>query len=109
MNKLLFWLHLTAIVVLSLLPVTELPGGIFNFWDKAQHALAYALLALLALRAYPKRRSLSTVLALLLLGGLLELAQAASGWRHGEWSDLLANGIGIGLGMTLWRGVPRLR
>jgi VanZ family protein len=109
MNKLLFWTLLLVIVVLSLLPVTELPGGIFNFWDKAQHALAYALLALLALRAYPMHRRLNTALALLLLGGLLELAQAASGWRYGEWSDLLANGVGIGLGITLWCGVPRLR
>jgi len=109
MNRLLFWLLLTAIVVLSLLPVSELPGGIFNFWDKAQHALAYALLALLALRAYPERRSLGTALALLLFGGVLELAQAASGWRYGEWSDLLANGVGIGLGLTLWRALPRLR
>ena len=109
MNKLLFWLLLITIVVLSLLPASELPGGIFNFWDKAQHAMAYAVLAVLAVRAYPGQPRLRTSTGLLLLGAVLELAQAASGLRYGEWSDLLANGLGIALGMALVQWLPRLR
>jgi len=38
---------------------------------------------------------------LLVFGGLIELAQAATGWRHGEWADWLADAVGLALGLAL--------
>ena len=103
LNRTLFWLSLSTLVVLSLLPTDQLPGGIFNFWDKAQHALGFGLLTVLALRAYPGTGLLRNAWALLVVGGLVELAQAATTWRTGDWADLLADGVGIVLALAGWR------
>lgn len=46
-----FWACLLAVVVLSLLPGERLPA-VFAWWDKAQHALGFALLTGLGLLAY---------------------------------------------------------
>jgi VanZ family protein len=95
-----FWSCLIAVTVLSLLPTDFLPPPVFSLWDKAQHALGFAGLALLGLLAYPQRPWQVAVM-LLLYGGAIEVAQAATGWRYGEWFDLLADAVGIGVGGLL--------
>jgi VanZ family protein len=107
MNKLLFWLYLITLLVLSLVPTGQLPDGLSSIWDKAQHALGYAVLVLLGMRAYPSWPLLKMGAALLVFGGLVELAQAATGWRYGEWADLLADAVGIGFALLAWRWLPR--
>lgn len=101
MKKLLFWGVLAALVVLSLLPSSYLGAPVFNWWDKAQHALGFAFLTLLAFWAYPARQRLRTSLELLALGAAIELLQAGTGWRMGEWPDLLADAVGIGAANAL--------
>lgn len=96
-----FWACLLAVVVLSLLPGERLPA-VFAWWDKAQHALGFALLTGLGLLAYGRARWRLPA-GLLLLGALIELAQGASGWRTGDWLDLLADAVGIVLALLLWR------
>ena len=39
----LFWGAVLAVTILALLPGEYLPG-VFDWWDKAQHALAFAVL-----------------------------------------------------------------
>lgn len=95
-----FWALLLCVAVLSLLPTNYLPPPIFSLWDKAQHALAFTALAALGLQAYPRRRW-QVLAGLLVFGGLIELAQAATGWRHGEWTDWLADAVGLALGLAL--------
>jgi hypothetical protein len=53
---------------------------------------------LLGLAAYPATPALRLSLWLLTLGGAIELAQSATGWRHGDLLDLLADATGIALG-----------
>lgn len=101
MKALSFWVVLTGVVVLSLMPVAHLPPLAFDVWDKAQHAFGFAVLTLLGLWAYPGRMR-QLLAGLLLLGALIELAQGASGWRHGDWLDLLADAIGVVLGLMVW-------
>ena len=95
-----FWALLLCVAVLSLLPTDYLPPPIFSLWDKAQHALAFTALAALGLQAYPRRRW-QVLAGLLVFGGLIELAQAATGWRHGEWADWLADAVGLALCLPL--------
>lgn len=103
-----FWALMLCVTVLSLMPTAYLPPQVFSLWDKAQHALAFTALALLGLRAYP-RRLWHLALGLLVLGGGIELAQAATGWRHGEWGDWLADAVGLALGALLtWRPPQRV-
>lgn len=108
MKKIAFWCALVTVVALSLMPGAMLPP-VFSFWDKAQHALGFFGLTWLALLAYPSR-SLPTIgTGLLLAGGGIELAQSATGWRHGDWLDLLADAVGITTALAaghLWQRPP---
>jgi VanZ family protein len=99
--KPLFWLSMIVLTVASLVPLQLLPPQSFNVWDKAQHALGFGWLAFLGLLSYP-RRPARVAGYLLVHGATIELAQAATGWRHGEWSDLTADGVGILLGTLVW-------
>jgi VanZ family protein len=92
-----FWFAATLIGVLSLLPVPYLPPQAFDVWDKAQHAGAFAGLAILCHTAYKNLRWRLS-LALLAYGAAIELAQSATGWRYGDWLDLLADALGILVG-----------
>jgi len=107
-KKSAFWLLLLALTVFSLLPVAFLPPPSFSIWDKAQHALGFAALTGLGLWAYP-RLQFGMPLLMLLHGGFIEVAQAATGWRHGEWLDLLADAVGIASALLIARTLTRLR
>ena len=101
-----FWSACLAVAVLSLLPAEQLPAVAFNWWDKAQHALGFALLGVLGLLGY-QQRQLRVVWGLLVYGALIELAQAATGWRYGDWQDWLADALGVVSAwvlLSLWSG-----
>ncbi|QTQ33541.1 Uncharacterized protein pbN1_35550 [Aromatoleum bremense] len=110
MRSALFAAACLAVAVLSLLPGAALPPVAFNVWDKAQHAGAFAALAVLGLWAFP-RQPVAVVGALLVYGVFIELAQGATGWRYGDWHDWLADAVGVTLGGMAWRcgGVVRGR
>lgn len=89
-----YWIACLAIAVFSLMPVDYLPPAAFDVWDKAQHALGFFLLAGLGVLAYP-HASKRVFFSLLLFGAAIELTQAATGWRYGDWQDWLANAAGL--------------
>jgi len=80
--------------VLFLIPAPFiLHHGLLDWWDKAQHALVFAILMLLGYLAYP--RSINSVLwGLIGYGAAIELLQAFTGWRSGELWDWCANAVG---------------
>lgn len=98
--KAIFWLLLLGTLWLSLVPVEHIPSA-FNFWDKAQHALGFAALALTGLLGYP-RHNRRLVLGLIILGVGIEYAQHLTGWRQGDWADWLADCVGVAIGSALW-------
>jgi VanZ family protein len=98
--KTAFWLAMVMVGTLSLTPVEELPAQVFNIWDKAQHAGGFALLTLLGGMAYRSQR-LRILIGMLTYGGLIEVAQSATGWRHGDLQDLLADAVGVMLGAAI--------
>ena len=83
-----------AVTVLALLPVEHLQLPVFHWWDKAQHALAFAVLTAGALWLWPKSAG-RVALGMLAYGAGLELAQWAVGWRFAEWADLAADAVGV--------------
>jgi VanZ family protein len=99
--KPIFFLSVVVLTVASIVPVNMLPSQSADVWDKAQHAFGFAWLAFLGLLSYPRRPAVVAV-SLLAYGGAIELAQAATGWRYGEWLDLTADGVGILLGTLAW-------
>ena len=90
-----------CITILSLLPGSCLPPQTFYIWDKAQHAGAFLLLSLIALYAFPKKTG-AVIGGMLLYGAAIEVAQSATGWRYGDWHDLLADAVGIVVGFAVW-------
>ena len=99
-----FWCAVAAVLVLTLVPGHYLPQkGPFNFWDKAQHALAFGGLTALGLwvwRTGPQRAHL--LIGLVALGGAIEVAQHLTGWRQGQWADWGADSLGVGLISLTW-------
>jgi VanZ family protein len=93
-----------AIAVLALMPAP--PEQASLGWDKLNHVAAFAALALCAVFGWRSSRvaRLAVLVALLAYGGVIELLQLHVPNRSAEWSDLLADGIGIGLGalLALW-------
>jgi VanZ family protein len=85
---------MVAVTVLALLPVEHLPLPAFNLWDKAQHALAFAVLTVGACLLWP-RETARVAAGMIAYGTALEMAQWAVGWRFAELSDLLADAVGV--------------
>jgi len=79
-------------------------------WDKANHALAFATLALVAELAFwpvqTRRRRIS--IGLVAFGGFIELVQAQIPERSGDWADLAADATGIAIGLGIVALVHRL-
>jgi VanZ family protein len=96
-------------MVLALLPDELLTLPMFNWWDKAQHALAFTVLSLLGFMAFPQRL-MQVALGMVIYGVAIELAKLAVGWRFGEWEDVLADITGVIVALALrslwrkWRG-----
>jgi hypothetical protein len=102
-----FWLATMAVLVLTLSPGPLLPRDPFNLWDKAQHALAFAVLTGLAVLGWPQPALRWRLLfSLVALGGAIEIVLHLSGWRHGKWADWAADAIGVvlvGLVVRAWQ------
>ena len=98
----LFWLCFIALNALALSPAPYLPPmEIFNWWDKAQHAIGFGALAVLAALAYPHVSKLRLGVLLCLQGVAIELLQHWGGYRFGDWQDALADAVGVVLGLCL--------
>jgi VanZ family protein len=100
----IFWLCFVAVNTLALSPAPYLPPlEIFDWWDKAQHAIAFAVLAVLAVLAYPEVSKLRIAVLLTGQGVLIELLQYHGGYRFGDWQDAVADGVGVLLGLAMVR------
>ena len=94
----MFWGCGAAILVLALMPtVPQMPT---TGWDKSNHVLAFAVLCFLGCLAYPNRIA-AVLMGSILCGGLIEVLQSFTPYRFAEWSDLLADTIGVIVGRLL--------
>lgn len=94
------WVWLASVVVFSLVPSP--PKADVPMWDKLNHLAAYGLLMFWFAQLTP--RWLQLAAGLLMLSGLLELAQGLTGYREASLQDMVANALGLALGALLaWR------
>lgn len=98
------WLWVASICWLSLTPSPPEPPEILA-WDKAQHFLAYGLLMLWYGQAFG--RHWYWPLFLVVLGVGLEVLQGWSGLRTFDPFDILANTLGVMLGLAVVMLLPR--
>ena len=87
---------LAVISIFSLIPLPVLPEVPGN--DKTHHLVSYALVVLPIVLRKP-RYWLLFVFAIAVWSGVIELIQPFVN-RYGEWLDLLANIVGLILGMS---------
>ncbi len=99
-----FTIGVLAVTWLSLTPRDALPE--IHMWDKAQHVMAYAVLAICgAVGFLAGRPRLMVGVGLIVLGCSLEVAQAAIPGRNPSMGDAVANIAGIALGLAAaWIG-----
>ncbi len=98
---------LIAVIVLSLHPAPGLPTG--HGIDQAFHLVGYFFLAVLPFAGFSRGRlALGLSLLMLPLGIGLEFAQDAIPGRVKEGLDMVANGAGVFLGLSLGRPARRL-
>ena len=71
-----------------------MPAIVFTWWDKAEHAVAFAVLLIFGTIAYPTRLWL-VIVGLILYGGGIEVAQTTTGWRYGDFWDWVADIVGV--------------
>lgn len=92
---------LTAVVIVSsLVPGEDLPH--WRISDKVEHIVAYSGLALWFGGLMPPRRYVHLALALLALGGGIEIAQGLMGLgREADWRDFYADAFGVAVGISL--------
>lgn len=98
--RILLAMALLAILVLSLMPPSS--GLPTTGWDKSNHMLGFGTLGFLGIRSWPKR-AVMVLAALLAYGGLIEILQSLTPYRSAEWADLLADGVGLLLGLGMAR------
>jgi VanZ family protein len=91
---------------MALMPIEHLQLSVLNWWDKAQHALAFLVLTGCALLLWPNA-ALRVVVGMLAYGAGLQVAQWAVGWRFAEWADVAADAVGVGLAWVCVAGWRR--
>lgn len=103
------WLVSTLIIailiaILTLMPTPHMPRS-NSHWDKFAHLTAFLVLVFPTAALWP-RVTAWIGLAAVLYGGVIELIQPFTG-RSAELGDLLADGIGVGLGIILGASLRR--
>jgi len=89
-----------VVIVSSLVPPHDLPHWRIN--DKFEHLIAYAGLAIWFGGLLPLRRYGLLAVALLALGGGIEIAQGLMGLgREADWRDFYADALGAAFGLSL--------
>lgn len=87
--------------VLAIIPQSSLPAAL-GFWDKAQHILAFAVLAFTGCLAFPSQLKM-VFGGLFLYGASIEIAQKYFTTTHSAHaSDLLADALGLALGVFIY-------
>jgi VanZ family protein len=98
-----------VLLYLCLAPSNDLPQE--HLWDKAEHSIAWFVLAAIGLVFWPGRPGRIAAFSLA-VGALVEVLQWAMPFgRDGDWHDLVADSVGIAAALVIWaaaRGLARL-
>lgn len=97
----IFVCSIVLTTIMALIPIADVPNP-FNLWDKAQHAFVFILLTLTGSLAY-NRNTVTVYVGLILYGTGIEILQSAlTTTRFGEVSDLIADVVGVTMGIITY-------
>ena len=96
-----YGLACAILLYLTLAPGRDVPG-VGLVWDKAEHAISWAVLTGAGLLLSTRRRWAIGVFAFV-FGAAIEILQATLPFgRDGDWHDLAADTVGIVLAYAVW-------
>ena len=96
--KILAWLLAAAVAFATLGPPGLRPHS--DLGQDGEHALAFVLIGLAFGLAYPQRRWLTTIIAVVMIG-LIEILQFWAPGRHARWSDFIFDVLAAYAGLAL--------
>lgn len=97
----IYALACVILLYLTLAPGKDVPG-VGLIWDKAEHAIAWAVLTGAGLLLSTRRRWAIGVFAFV-FGAAIEVLQAILPFgRDGDWHDLAADTVGIVAAYAVW-------
>lgn len=99
--KVIWWTALVSIYIAAILP-QEMAPNIGNLSDKLHHLLAFLVLGILFQFAYVLRFWYAFFL-LTAFGMVIEVSQLFTVNRSGEIADVVADIVGIFIGLTLYK------
>lgn len=93
------------------MPSDDVPSFLWGINDKLLHSIQYALMAILAFHAFStsgitfliQREMMASTLYSSIVGVVTEWLQSFTQDRHAEMADVLANFLGISVGLILVR------
>lgn len=98
-----------SITYLSLMKVPENYPSVISHLDKIQHAFAYFILTICWLFSFYKKfpsRKYIIVIACIIFGIIIEVLQSkVTIYRTGDYLDVLANTLGVFLGLTIFNQI----
>ena len=110
-SRLMLALTLITVLVLSLMPVEQIP--LSNWNDKFQHWLAFIVISGLVDASWPESRfDWKKILFITAYGALIELLQSLTSYREMSAADLftdIAGALSYILMIPVWKKVPVVR
>ena len=97
---LLVWRLTLGLCVLVVLVLALMPSDVpipSTGWDKSNHLLAFSVMTLLGISAFPGR-TMTVLASLLAYGVLIGALQSFTPSRSADWHDVMADGLGLALG-----------
>ena len=104
--RILFWIALISSYILAIIP-QEMAPSFQSLSDKSLHFIAFAVLTLLLNLSY-RMSWCKSVVYLLFYAAFIEFSQTFTPNRCAEWLDIVADVIGIVLGLVLYAGYKKL-
>jgi VanZ family protein len=98
MLRIIAWLLTAAVTFATLGPARLRPHS--DLGQDGEHALAFVLVGLAFGLAYPRRRLLTSGIAVLLIG-VLELLQLWMPGRHARWEDFVVDALAACVGIAM--------
>jgi VanZ family protein len=98
---LLGWALIVTVILASVSPEVMIAVMSFKWGDKLAHATSYCVLMVWFAGLYARRHHGLVALALITLGIALELVQWTLPYRSFEPADMLANAVGVFIGLVL--------
>ena len=108
--KIQFYLYLFLILIGSSIPGKSVPTVFALTWDKLIHVIEYFFLGILGYKAYENRYKHITIIISMfgiIFGCMDEIWQSFIPGRNPSYYDVIADGIGVILGVTTIRMIKK--